>query len=74
LIRAQKHGRPFGTELTMSMWTTSMTGITCSIDNILESQSQSTSRCSQQTSARKALSRKGDLLVVFKSQPSEFLY
>jgi hypothetical protein len=67
LIRAQKPGRPFGTEPTMSMWTMSMTGITCSTDNILESQSQSTSRCSQQAvRAKKLSSRKGDLLVVFQ--------
>ena len=68
LIRAQKPGRPSGTEPTMSMWTTSMTGTTCSTDNILESQSQSTSRCSQQAvRVKKLSSRKGDLLVIFQN-------
>ena len=48
LIRAQKPGRLFGTGPTMSMWTTSMTDITCSTDSIRELPLPSTSRCSQE--------------------------
>ncbi len=58
LTRAQKPGRPFGTEPTMSMWTMSMTGITCSTDNIPELQSQSTFRCSQRAPRRQGFATK----------------